>query len=136
MKFNTWNRVLVIIVGTAAANGVSVHDMNKRLELEQWKSQVLKNLNMFVARNRLIIHNLPANMDNKTLKDLFTKYTHPKAVLKVSKVSVYICLYTTPLILLKIISLLRTNSKLCCEFYIFKLWLINFNLELQSRSLI
>lgn len=73
----------VIIVGTAAANGVSVHDMKKRLELEQWKSQVLKNLNMFVARNRLIIHNLPANMDNKTLKDLFIKYTHPKAVLKV-----------------------------------------------------
>ncbi|KAL4141637.1 hypothetical protein QTP88_004242 [Uroleucon formosanum] len=73
----------VIIAGTAAANGVSVHDMNKRLELEQWKSQVLKNLNMFVARNRLIIHNLPASMDNKTLKDLFTKYTHPKAVLKV-----------------------------------------------------
>ncbi|XP_025195373.1 RNA-binding protein 28 [Melanaphis sacchari] len=73
----------VIIAGTAAANGVSVHDMNKRLELEQWKSQVLKNLNMFVARNRLIIHNLPANMDNKKLKDLFTKYTHPNAVLKV-----------------------------------------------------
>ncbi|XP_026822710.1 RNA-binding protein 28 [Rhopalosiphum maidis] len=73
----------VIIAGTAAANGVSVHDMNKRLELEQWKSQVLKNLNMFVARNRLIIHNLPANMDNKNLKDLFTKYTRPNAVLKV-----------------------------------------------------
>jgi len=67
--------------------------MNKRLELEQWKSQVLKNLNMFVARNRLIIHNLPANMDNKTLKDLFTKYTHTKAVLKVSKDSVPIYLY-------------------------------------------
>ncbi|KAE9536000.1 hypothetical protein AGLY_007901 [Aphis glycines] len=73
----------VIIAGTAAANGVSVHDMNKRLELEQWKSQVLKNLNMFVARNRLIIHNLPANMDNKTLKELFTKHTRPNAVLKV-----------------------------------------------------
>jgi len=73
----------VIIAGTAAANGVSVHDMNKRLELEQWKSQVLKNLNMFVARNRLIIHNLPANMDNKNLKDLFTKYTRPNAVSKV-----------------------------------------------------
>lgn len=103
MKFNIWNYVLVIIAGTAAANGVSVHDMNKRLELEQWKSQVLKNLNMFVARNRLIIHNLPASMDNKTLKDLFTKYTHPKAVLKVSKNSIYIYIYTIPLNLLKII---------------------------------
>jgi len=112
MKFNTFNHVLVIIVGTAAANGVSVHDMKKRLELEQWKSQVLKNLNMFVARNRLIIHNLPANMDNKTLKDLFTKHTHPKAVLKVSKDSIYIYLYTITLNLLKIISLLRTNLKL------------------------
>lgn len=59
--------------------------MNKRLELEQWKSQVLKNLNMFVARNRLIVHNLPANMDNKKLKDLFSEYCRPKAVLKVSK---------------------------------------------------
>ncbi|XP_050441628.1 RNA-binding protein 28 [Adelges cooleyi] len=72
----------VIIAGTAAANGVSVSDMNKRLELEQWKSQVLKNLNMFVARNRLIVHNLPASMDNKNLKDLFIKHSHPKAVLK------------------------------------------------------
>lgn len=77
--------VLVIIVGTAAAKGVSVHDMNKRLQLEQWKSQVLKNLNMFVARNRLIIHNLPANMDNEKLKNLFSKYSRPKSVLKVSK---------------------------------------------------
>lgn len=58
--------------------------MNKRLQLEQWKSQVLKNLNMFVARNRLIIHNLPANMDNKKLKDLCSKYSRPNAVLKVS----------------------------------------------------
>lgn len=76
--------VLVIIVGTAAANGVSVHDMNKRLQLEQWKSQVLKNLNMFVARNRLIVHNLPIDTDNKKLKDLFSKYSRPNAVLKVS----------------------------------------------------
>jgi len=71
-------------VGTAAANGVSVHDMNKRLELEQWKSQVLKNLNMFVARNRLVVHNLPANMDSTKLKELFSKHSRPKAVLKVS----------------------------------------------------
>lgn len=91
MTFNIWNRVLVIIAGTAAANGVSVHDMNKRLELEQWKSQVLKNLNMFVARNRLIIHNLPANMDNKTLKELFTKHTRPNAVLKVSSITKHLC---------------------------------------------
>jgi nucleolar protein 4 len=80
------NFVLVIIAGTSAANGVSVHDMNKRLELEQWKSQVLKNLNMFVARNRLIVHNLPANMDNKKLKDLFTKYSRPNAVSKVNTI--------------------------------------------------
>jgi len=58
--------------------------MNKRLQLEQWKSQVLKNLNMFVARNRLIVHNLPSNMDNKKLKDLFSKHSRPNAVLKVS----------------------------------------------------
>lgn len=60
--------------------------MNKRLQLEQWKSQVLKNLNMFVARNRLIVHNLPVDMDNKKLKELFSKYSSPNAVLKVSKI--------------------------------------------------
>lgn len=64
--------------------------MNKRLELEQWKSQVLKNLNMFVARNRLVVHNLPANMDSKKLKDLFSKHSHPKAVLKVCKKIIYL----------------------------------------------
>lgn len=60
--------------------------MNKRLQLEQWKSQVLKNLNMFVARNRLIVHNLPVDMDNKKLKELFSKFSNPNAVLKVSKI--------------------------------------------------
>lgn len=60
--------------------------MNKRLQLEQWKSQVLKNLNMFVARNRLIVHNLPVDMDNKKLKELFSKFSSPNAVLKVSKI--------------------------------------------------
>lgn len=85
---------IAIIVGTAAAKGVSVHDMNKRLELEQWKSQVLKNLNMFVARNRLVVHNLPTNMDSKKLKDLFSKHSNPKAVLKVSKTIYFIyCRY-------------------------------------------
>lgn len=84
------NFVLVVIVGTAAANGVSVHDMNKRLELEQWKSQVLKNLNMFVANNRLVVHNLPANMDSKKLKDLFSKHSRSNSVLKASQSILFI----------------------------------------------
>lgn len=64
--------------------------MNKRLQLEQWKSQVLKNLNMFVARNRLVVHNLPTDMDNTKLKNIFIKYSHPNTVLKVSKIKSYV----------------------------------------------
>jgi len=40
---------------------------------------------MFVARNRLIVHNLPLQMDNNKLKELFIKYSRPNAVIKVSK---------------------------------------------------
>lgn len=68
-----------MIAGTSAANGVSMSDMKKRLELEMWKSNMLKNLNMFISRTRLIIHNLPLNYDDKMLRTLFKKHSPPKA---------------------------------------------------------
>ncbi|KAH8402393.1 hypothetical protein KR009_011812 [Drosophila setifemur] len=65
----------LIMSGSNAANGVSASDMTKRHELEQVKTQVLKNLNRFVSRNRLSIHNLPNNYDNEKLKQMAQTYT-------------------------------------------------------------
>lgn len=55
--------------------------MAKRLQLEQYKTQMLRNLNMFVSRNRLIIHNLPPTWDDSKLRILFKKHAGPKAVI-------------------------------------------------------
>ncbi|XP_068147815.1 RNA-binding protein 28 [Drosophila tropicalis] len=65
----------LIMAGSKAADGVTTSDMAKRHELEQVKTQVLKNLNRFVSRNRLSIHNLPQNYDNEKLKQMALTYT-------------------------------------------------------------
>lgn len=69
----------VVIAGTSAAKGVSMGDMKKRLELEMWKSNMLRDLNMFISRTRLIIHNLPLQYDDKMLRTLFKKHSPPKS---------------------------------------------------------
>jgi len=62
--------------------------MEKRLKLEQWKSQMLRNLNMFVSRTRLVIYNLPPDLDNAKLRELFKNHCGPKAVInEVTKTS-------------------------------------------------
>ncbi|XP_034948872.1 RNA-binding protein 28 [Chelonus insularis] len=76
----------VIVAGTPAAVGVSATDMKKRLQLEQWKSQMLKNLNMFVSRIRLVVHNLPENVDDAMLRKIFKKYSGPKAIIQEARV--------------------------------------------------
>ncbi|KAF7287821.1 hypothetical protein GWI33_000174 [Rhynchophorus ferrugineus] len=43
----------VILAGTKAAQGLSQSDMAKRLQIEQYKTQMLKKLNTFVSKNRL-----------------------------------------------------------------------------------
>ncbi|XP_028026109.1 RNA-binding protein 28 [Bombyx mandarina] len=58
----------VIVAGTKAAVGVSASDMSKRLALERSKTQMLKNLNRFVSRYRLVVSNLPPNCDDSTLR--------------------------------------------------------------------
>lgn len=58
----------VIVAGTKAAVGVSASDMSKRLALERSKTQMLKNLNRFVSRYRLVVSNLPPNMDDGRLR--------------------------------------------------------------------
>ncbi|XP_034477844.1 RNA-binding protein 28 [Drosophila innubila] len=81
----------LIMANSKAADGVSASDMTKRHELEQVKTQVLKNLNRFVSRNRLSIHNLPLNYDNEKLKQMALTYTgfrpHECRVMREQKVT-------------------------------------------------
>ncbi|XP_022823410.1 RNA-binding protein 28 [Spodoptera litura] len=60
----------VVVAGTKAAVGVSASDMAKRLALERSKTQMLKNLNRFVSRYRLVVSNLPAHYDDAKLRKL------------------------------------------------------------------
>ncbi|KAG7204439.1 hypothetical protein KM043_004876 [Ampulex compressa] len=76
----------VILANTPAAAEVSPGDMAKRLQLEQWKSQILRNLNMFVSRVRLVVHNLPANLDDGKLKEIFKSHSGPKAIITEARV--------------------------------------------------
>lgn len=81
----------LIMANSKAAEGVSGSDMHKRHKLEQSKIQVLKNLNRFVSRNRLSIHNLPINYDNDNLRDMVIAYTgfkpHECRVMRENKVT-------------------------------------------------
>ncbi|XP_018051316.1 PREDICTED: RNA-binding protein 28 isoform X1 [Atta colombica] len=76
----------VVLAKSPAAAEVSVSDMEKRLKLEQWKTQMLRNLNMFVSRVRLAVHNLPSNFDNEKLRQLFKNHSGPKAIIKEARV--------------------------------------------------
>ncbi|XP_055836806.1 RNA-binding protein 28 isoform X2 [Episyrphus balteatus] len=81
----------LIMTGSKAAEGVSQSDMNKRHKLEQIKNQVLKNLNRFVSRNRLSIHNLPQSFDNEKLRNMVITYTgfkpHECRVMRENKIT-------------------------------------------------
>ncbi|KAL7307265.1 hypothetical protein TKK_0000462 [Trichogramma kaykai] len=76
----------VILASLPAAKEVSAQDMEKRLALEKWKSQMLRNLAMFVSRNRLVCHNLPPSCDDKALRQIFLKYGGPQACITEAKV--------------------------------------------------
>lgn len=62
-----------ILAGTPAAEGVSASDLAKRLRLEQSKNQSLKNLNRFVSKERLTVHNIPPSYDNAKLRKVIVK---------------------------------------------------------------
>lgn len=68
----------LIIAGTPAAIDVSSADMSQRLRLEQMKTQMLKNLNRFVSRDRLSIHNIPLAMDATKLRKIVEQHTKLK----------------------------------------------------------
>ncbi|KAK0099071.1 hypothetical protein PV326_008385 [Microctonus aethiopoides] len=76
----------VIMAGSPAAAGISASDMAKRLQMEQWKSQMLRNLNMFVSRVRLVVHNLPPSLDDATLRTIFKNHGGPKSVITEARV--------------------------------------------------
>lgn len=76
----------VVIAGSQAAVGVSATDMAKRLQLERWKSQILRNLNMFVSRVRLVVQNLPPSLDDAKLRLIFKKYSNPKAIITEARI--------------------------------------------------
>ncbi|KAF5274299.1 hypothetical protein FQR65_LT04417 [Abscondita terminalis] len=76
----------VILAGSKAAENVSAADMAKRLQVEQYKTQMLRNLNMFVARTRLVVHNIPSTWTDMQLKALFEKYSGPNATIKEARV--------------------------------------------------
>ncbi|KAJ8927691.1 hypothetical protein NQ314_019822 [Rhamnusium bicolor] len=76
----------VILAGTKAAESVSASDMAKRLQIEQYKTQMLRNLNMFVSKDRLVVHNLPASWDDKKVRTLFQKYGGPMAIVKEARI--------------------------------------------------
>jgi len=59
--------------GTVAAEGVSEADMTKRKQVEKWKKNILKNLNMFISPNRLCVRNIPEHLDDAKLKTILSK---------------------------------------------------------------
>lgn len=56
--------------------------MAKRLQIEQWKSQILRNLNMFVSRVRLVVHNLPSTLDDFKFRKIFEHHGPPTAIIR------------------------------------------------------
>ena len=56
--------------------------MAKRLQIEQWKSQILRNLNMFVSRVRLVVHNLPPTLNDDKFRKIFERYSPPTAIIR------------------------------------------------------
>ncbi|XP_045504703.1 RNA-binding protein 28-like [Colias croceus] len=76
----------VVVAGTKAALGVSASDMAKRLALERSKTQMLKNLNRFVSRYRLVVSNLTPNYTDDTLRRLCRRFASKGAVITEARV--------------------------------------------------
>ncbi|XP_013772254.1 RNA-binding protein 28-like, partial [Limulus polyphemus] len=58
-------------VGSMAAEGVSQTDLAKRMQLEARKRKLLRNYQYFVSPIRLMVHNIPASVDDRKLKGIF-----------------------------------------------------------------
>lgn len=71
----------LLVAGSSAAEGVSPADMAKRLRLEQIKNQMLKDLNRFLSRERLTVHNIPPAYDSAKLRRVVETNTKLKVSL-------------------------------------------------------
>ncbi|XP_036963993.1 RNA-binding protein 28 [Acanthopagrus latus] len=60
----------LVRAGTKAAEGVPEADMIKRTRFEELKRAKLRDMNVYVSKTRLCIHNLPKSVDNKKLRAL------------------------------------------------------------------
>ncbi|CAL8376181.1 unnamed protein product [Arctogadus glacialis] len=60
----------LIRAGTKAAEGVPEADMVKRTRFEEVKRSKLRDINVYVSKTRLCVHNLPKSVDNAKLKDV------------------------------------------------------------------
>uniref|UniRef100_A0A3B4AGP7 RNA-binding protein 28 n=1 Tax=Periophthalmus magnuspinnatus TaxID=409849 RepID=A0A3B4AGP7_9GOBI len=60
----------LIRAGTKAAEGVPEADMAKRARFEEIKRAKLKDIQVFVSKTRLCVHNLPKSVDTKKLKSI------------------------------------------------------------------
>ncbi|XP_059916068.1 RNA-binding protein 28 isoform X2 [Gadus macrocephalus] len=60
----------LIRAGTKAAEGVPEADMVKRTRFEEVKRTKLRDINVYVSKTRLCVHNLPKSVDNTKLKDI------------------------------------------------------------------
>uniref|UniRef100_H3DKS7 RNA-binding protein 28 n=1 Tax=Tetraodon nigroviridis TaxID=99883 RepID=H3DKS7_TETNG len=70
----------LIRAGTQAAEGVSETDMIKRTRFEELKRIKLRDINVYVSKTRLCIHNLPKSVDSKRLKVLCLQANGNKGV--------------------------------------------------------
>lgn len=55
------------------AEGVSKSDMEKRKKIEAANSQKLKLLHYFVSPTRLSVHNIPTNLSDQQLREIFER---------------------------------------------------------------
>ncbi|XP_061679343.1 RNA-binding protein 28 [Syngnathoides biaculeatus] len=60
----------LIRAGSKAAEGVSEADMIKRTRFEEMKRAKLRDINIFVSKHRLCVHNLPKSIDGVKLRAL------------------------------------------------------------------
>jgi len=76
----------IIREGTAAAEGVSKSDMDRRKVVQKQKKQMLSNLNMFVSSTRICVRNLPPYIDDAKLRSIFAKNVPKSAKIVEAKV--------------------------------------------------
>uniref|UniRef100_A0A8C4NJ41 RNA binding motif protein 28 n=1 Tax=Eptatretus burgeri TaxID=7764 RepID=A0A8C4NJ41_EPTBU len=65
--------------GTLAAKGLSEADLAKRARFEQMNRKRLRNLNIFVSRTRLCVHNIPKSVDDRQFKQIFIQAANCRA---------------------------------------------------------